>query len=146
MPRFVCAVLAAAVMAGCHVGPTTGAYGVARTASGAGVSLVVQGEHVEGEHVEGEHVDGELLAVRDSSLLVLRSRQVLLVPYWTIISARFTNTGSGLGVNLADGRAPTAEQAERLRLVSRFPQGVSPELEQRLLAAYGQSALIVAGR
>jgi hypothetical protein len=34
-----------------------------------------------------------------------------------------------------------AEVRTRLRLISRYPQGVSGELERRLLQAYGQTAV-----
>src|SRR5206468_349592 len=41
---------------------------------------------------------------------------------------------------------PSPDSATRLRLVSRFPQGLSPDLLARLLAAHGQSALKVVAR
>ena len=38
--------------------------------------------------------------------------------------------------------AKSDEARERLRLISRYPQGMSPELEARLLEAYGQSRVL----
>jgi len=42
------------------------------------------------------------------------------------------------GILIARGRIDPTHR-EQLRLVSRFPAGLSPELRARLLAAYGQT-------
>jgi hypothetical protein len=124
----------AVVVTGCHVGPNAQSYTVARTPYGARLALMVADERFE----------AELLAVRDSGLLVLRSNQLLLVPFRSIDDARSAG-GAHVGVELRDGRRPTSDEMERLRIQSRYPQGVTPELERRLLEAYGQTSLIVAG-
>ena len=50
-------------------------------------------------------------------------------------------TFSGVPVTLNNGMGPTPTDRDRLRLASRFPQGLSPDLEARLLAAHHQAAL-----
>jgi len=107
--------------------------------------------------VAGTEVQGELLEVRKEGLLVLGtlaevreegskkvpmrhsggSRRVVLVAFGGIQQARFE--GMGRGCELDDGIAPTDVVRERLRLVSRFPQGLSPELLRRLLEIHGQA-------
>lgn len=78
---------------------------------------------------------GELLEVRDSTLLVLRdTTRVLLIPIGAIRIASFPKRGS-----LIQDGSLTPGDREELRLVSRFPAGLRPELEARLLAAYGQT-------
>ena len=88
-------------------------------------------------------LDGELLAVQDTAILVLSDDEVTLIPYRAIDRATFHQLGNP---QVEDGRRPASWIRERLRLVSRFPQGVDSDLLDRLLAAYGQSELRVMGR
>jgi hypothetical protein len=44
-------------------------------------------------------------------------------------------------VNLGHRQQPSAPKRETLRLLSRFPQGLSSELRGRLLASLGQDAV-----
>jgi len=72
--------------------------------------------------------------VEDSSLLVLAGRQLIRVPLPRIQSGKAPKL-SFTGTTLK------GEARKRLRLISRYPQGVSPDLETRLLRAYGQTAV-----
>jgi len=84
-------------------------------------------------------VHGELLAVEDTALIVLSERnKVVLVPFRKVKTGDFRDLGPLLG----DGK-PSQDTVERLRLVSRFPAGLTPELRGRLLAAYGQTEVEV---
>jgi len=92
--------------------------------------------------------DAELIEIRGTGLLVLQNPgadpsssggpetrpRLRSLPYGSIRSARFEQTN----VAIADGVPPSQKDIRRLRLLSRFPQGVSPELLQALLHAYGQ--------
>jgi hypothetical protein len=78
-------------------------------------------------------VRGELLAVEDSALLVLREQRLVRVPLRAISWARFPHTNV-----LIDRRNLLPEQRDRLRQLSRFPAGVSPDVMARLLVAHGQ--------
>jgi hypothetical protein len=82
-------------------------------------------------------LEAELLAVRDTGLVVVRQGAVGLLRY------RDTNRISFVGIKPSShGGAPFSESASReIALVSRFPQGISSDLETRLLAAYGQSSM-----
>ena len=84
-------------------------------------------------------LSAELIEVRDTGVLVLAEKRFRLLPYSIIVSSR----AEGLDRSYSFGgrTAPTAETRERLRLVSRFPQGLTPELLQKLLQANGQLKL-----
>lgn len=114
------------LLAACAVGTTGGSYEPAKGPAGARVTLEVTGHR---------EVIGELLAVEDASLLLLQERQLVRVPLALIVSGnapKVSFTGRTL-------MAKSDEARERLRLISRYPQGMSPELEAMLLEAYGQS-------
>lgn len=83
---------------------------------------------------------GELLAVQDTALVVLAQDTVTLVPYRILTAGRFSQVGE------LTETPPPRDFAEKVRLVSRFPQGLTPEMLTRLLAAYGQSTLKVMAR
>lgn len=84
-------------------------------------------------------VRGELLAVEDTALIVLSERhKVVLVSISKVKTGDFRALGTLLGP-----WKPTQDIMERLRLVSRFPAGLTLELRGRLLAAYGQTELEV---
>lgn len=117
---------ALALLAACAVGTTGGSYEPAKGPAGATVTLELGGRR---------QLVGELLAVEDASLLVLQDRQLVRVPLPLIVSGKAPKV-SFTGQTLT---GKVGESRERLRLISRYPQGVSPELEARLLEAYGQS-------
>ena len=118
-----------AVIAACPVGTTARHY----TNSAEGIYVDVQ--------LVGRprvRFSGELMSVRDSTLLVLRDdyEHVVEVPIRAIRYATFDRQGT-----LIDGGQLRRRDREKLRLMSRFPNGVSPELEARLLSAHGQTTL-----
>ena len=107
------------LLGACYVGPSVKRYAPAHGPAGATVQLGLPGDRT---------VGGELLAVEDSTLLLLEARQLVRVDIASIRSLR--------GPNISTRAFGDAER-ERLRLISRYPQGVSPELEASLLRAYG---------
>jgi hypothetical protein len=125
--RYACVLSLVAALA-CHVGPSIHKFEPAASAHGVQAYLRL------GKH--GTKVEGELLAVRDSTLLVLRDgERVVVAPIRLIRSARFEKLDM-----LMEGNRLSARDRERLRLFSRFPSGLTPELEAQLLAVYGQTA------
>ena len=79
-------------------------------------------------------VAGELLAVEDSAFLLLAvDRTLVRVPLSVVRSAQAAYGGFVSPL--------TPWERERIRLASRYPDGVTPELEQHLLAAYLQQAV-----
>jgi hypothetical protein len=130
MTRMSTTVLLVALLAGCNVGPRGDATALALSPRGALIELVTR---------SGE-LEGELLEVRDDGVVLLTGAgQVTLVAHDAVRRATVENGPRGLtGFNMRSG--PTRE---RLRRLSRFPQGLSPEVEARLLSTYGQSSLVV---
>lgn len=130
LPRVACLWLLV-VVAGCPVGTTSGRFRPAQGPAGVDAQLVLDRQR--------GTVAGELLAMRDTGFVLLVGNRVTLVRYGAIRSATFPQVASAsLG-----RQPPTPAMRERLRLVSRFPQGISPELEQRLLAGYSQPTIDV---
>jgi hypothetical protein len=116
----------------CVFGPHVGSFGPANSPSGVATTL----------RVRPNTVTAELLEVRDSGLVVLNGRTVTFVPYHAIDVGTFKQRG----VVLMDGKSPSKDERNELRLVSRFPQGLTPETERRLLDAYRQSSIVVLDR
>jgi hypothetical protein len=108
----------------CMVGPSTRTFAPANWPDGIEADL----------RLKRSRIQGELLAVQDSALLVLRDDRVVLV----LLAAIRVGSFSQRGVLVENGHALRGT-LPRLRLVSRFPAGLTPELKARLLAAYGQT-------
>lgn len=128
------------LLSGCHGGPQIENFVPARTPDGLMIDIALPSKLV-----PGNHLAGELLDVREDGLLVLRepatagpagSGTVSLVPYASIRTVRAHDLPS-LRVN-CHGHPPKQEAVGQLKLMSRFPQGVSPELLASLLAAHSQ--------
>ena|GEM_PF-1071402 len=82
---------------------------------------------------------GELIAVQDDGIVLLREK-LRFVRYEYIVALEF---GEGLPqYKVKRQRTLKPDVLERIRYLSRFPQGLSPELLQKLLQAYGQNALL----
>ena len=82
---------------------------------------------------------GELIEVRDSGIIVLTDQKLSLLPYTAILSSEVDQTESRFSIS--NRMIPKPEVQTRLRLLSRFPQGLTPELMRQLLDAYGQKEL-----
>jgi hypothetical protein len=92
---------------------------------------------------------GELIEVRPEGLLILASSAapagqtpkplLRVVPFTAIMSSTFEELGGAYSVG--DGRVPQPAMRDRLRLVSRFPHGLAPELLRKLLESNGQTEL-----
>ena len=123
-------ILLAVAIAACSYGTRIGDFRPAHSPNGVNVRVTT---------TRGA-LNGELIELRDTGLVVLTAGpdQLCLIPYAQVRSTRFEQVGSSIG----DGRAPTAQQRERLRLFSRFPQGMSPQVLETLLKAYGQTELL----
>ena len=140
--------LATVTLSACAVGMHVRDFQPARGAEGVGATV----------RTPTATLTGELLEVRDSGLLLLTrddaaashaapqqdKGQIRLIPYSAIARAQFAQLGAR--TDLDNGRPPSPGLRERLRLVSRFPDGLSPAVEADLLKAYGQSAVREVGR
>ena len=123
-----CLALAASVAViaamACFTGPSV--RGFQPAVSGHGVETTIDAGRLT--------LVGELLEASDSGFVVLESNGLMYTPYSLVHKARFSDMGS-----YGSGR-PAPGVLQRLRLLSRFPQGMSPQTLQLLLAASGQSA------
>lgn len=85
-------------------------------------------------------LEAELLAVQDSALLVLDDSIIKLVPLRLIRIAELEERGANATIYHGSLKG---RNRERLRLLSRYPQGVTPDLMTHLLSAYSQAAVEV---
>lgn len=124
----LCLGVLALQVAGCSMGPKVADWAPAAQAQGANISLDLRG---------GQKVYGELLAVDSTQFLVREPGRIVRVSFDAVGSGESFRTQIVAGV-------PGRELRRQLRLMSRYPQGVSPELEHELLLAYGQDAVLTA--
>jgi hypothetical protein len=111
----------------CHHGVTVESFPPARTPKG------VTGQ------VKTTRADYnvELIEVRDAGIVILSAQTLHLIPFSAITSSHF----DGIGDSISNRKAPSAKVRERLRLLSRFPPGLTLELLQNLLTAHAQTQL-----
>ena len=86
---------------------------------------------------EQRQFSGELIEVRDTGIVIDAAQQLRLLPYSAIASSHFENTN----LEIKNRRTPEPDVRDHLRLVSRFPQGLSTDLLKQLLNANGQTDL-----
>lgn len=82
---------------------------------------------------------GELLAVQEEGLLGRTGDRVWLAPNPLLRRGEVATRGMRASFS---GRLRGSTR-ERFRLLSRFPQGVTPDVLQQVLAAYGQDSVQV---
>jgi hypothetical protein len=126
MKPFFTALVAMSMVTGCRFGPKIEQVSLARSPRGA-MYEVTKFVGV---------VNGELLAVIDDGLVVLEGQRMVTVPFSEIRDARTSELGSDYRVR--DGKRPNPQLMARLRRVSHFPQGITPEIQARLLTLYPQ--------
>lgn len=78
-------------------------------------------------------VEGELLTARDDEILMLADDGIVRIPLSSLRRAEFAEP------SIRFNGAPGEKLLERLRIHSRFPQRLEPEVLQRLLARYDQT-------
>lgn len=110
-----------------NVGPRAERLTVATSPSGTIADIRVR------DH--GELFTGELLEVRDTALVVLSGGRVTVVPVSAIRRVTFRDSA----IYLDGGDVFGVGELSELRLLSRFPQGITPPLMSALLAALGQT-------
>jgi len=132
-----------ASIAGCHFGPQIKNLETARRPEG--VEVIV---HLTGGESTGSPPRGELLDVRRESILINVWREpnagYASPRLVTLVDNRFVDhvDAGPFGRLDPDGRSAEGDRA-RLRRVSRFPQGLAPDLLEELLKAQGQESLAI---
>jgi hypothetical protein len=138
----VCLSLAAVSLSACHVGPQIKDLDLANNPEGATVEVEVS---LAGGQ-DKLKFEGELLEIRDDGIVfsgasAKDAEDVLIFVAWNS-AARVRATEFG-GYRAEVGRSLewSADTKERFRLISRFPQGITPEIMDGLLAAHRQEQL-----
>ena len=127
-------VAALPALSACTMGSRPATFGPARMPQGVEARVAL------GAPRDRAAIVAELLSVTDSGLVVLSADRRLLHLHWPAI--RYA-TFRQISVELNGGTPPDARARERLRLVSRFPQGMSAELTGRLLESVGREEMEV---
>ena len=121
------------LLAGCIVGPRISRLDFVRTGQGIQAAVTARTDSA-----LGLRLAGELLAVEPGGLLLLTDRNAIVrIGYGDIDSTTFSSLKR---LNWTGG-APPADVASEIRLLSRFPQGVSEELMAALLETHGQDSV-----
>ena len=140
-------------ISGCHVGPQIENLEHARRPEGITTSIALRDGTAERKRVEGELLevrkDGLLLNAREAGEAPVVKRHVVFVPYTAMVNVSLEK----LKLSVLDNKNTWNESAastrslerdrETLRLLSRFPQGLSRPLLEELLAAEGQTSVDV---
>src|SRR5712692_3237517 len=82
----------------------------------------------------------ELLTLSDTALLLVRNNRIVLARYGAGTDVVFPALPEQYAIR---GQPPAGAVREQLRLLSRFPSGISPSLLTQLLRAYRQDSLDV---
>lgn len=131
-----------ALLSACHVGPRIDQIHAARLPAGAYVLIEIAQSGTQ----KKQKYEGELLEVRDDGLVVaLRSdsihdTHIAFVP-WNIVYKVKASTLPGIQSTTPHGERRRKIAIKEFRIVSRYPQGLSPELLDRLLASFDQKAM-----
>jgi hypothetical protein len=124
------ATVAAFALAGCHMGSSGANLPVANQPGGAHVSL---------RTTRGAY-SGELLAVQDDGVIISGDR-IMFAPFSSIVELSLEKMGGQYRLGTAE--VPRGEKLARFRAVSRFPQGLTPNIRAVLLARTSQTEIAV---
>lgn len=130
------------LLSACHVGPLIDQIHAAREPGGACVLI----EIAQWGTQKKQKYEGELLEVRDDGLVValqsdsIRDTHIAFVP-WNIVYRVKATTLPGIQSTTPQTERRREIAIKEFRIVSRYPQGLSPELLDRLLASFDQKAM-----
>ncbi len=116
------------LLAACHVGIGLDEFMPANKPTGIHTSI----------QSTKARIRGELLGVTDTSLVLRTEREIVSVHYDAFLSVRFAQRRQ---LNVDFARWPNREAREELRVLSRFPQGISKDVLEQLLAVHQQNRL-----
>jgi len=134
--------LAAVSLSACHVGPQIKDLDLASSPEGATVEV-----HVSAADGQDKlKFEGELLEIRDDGIVFSGAStddaddELIFVAWNRATRVRATEFG-GYRAEVGRSLEWSVKTKERFRLISRFPQGISPEIMDGLLAAHRQERL-----
>jgi hypothetical protein len=134
--------LAAVSLSACHVGPQIKDLDLANNPEGA--TIEVQVSPANGQ--DKLKFEGELLAIRDDGIVFSGANtdddddELIFVAWNRATRVRATEFG-GYRAEVGQSLEWSVKTKERFRLISRFPQGISPEIMEGLLTAHRQEGL-----
>jgi hypothetical protein len=134
--------LASVALYACHVGPQIKDLDLANNPEGATVEVQV----LPADDQDKQKFEGELLEIRDDGIVFSGASsddaddELIFVAWSRAARVRATEFG-GYRAEVGRSLEWSAETKERFRLISRFPQGISPEIMDGLLAAHRQEEL-----
>lgn len=145
--KYLIVIIVLVLVSSCSTGIEVDDFKPAQGPAGVQMELKLNGDVIDGDKIEGELLavrpDGVLLSVTGFTGHDSSAKSVVLIPFWMMNTAELEQMG----------RARVESKGEkneivlnRLRLVSRFPQGMSDELLADLMEAYGQSELQIPHR
>ena len=129
-------------LSACHVGPQIKDLDLANNPEGATVEVRV----LPANGQDKQKFEGELLEIRDDGIVFSGAGsddtddELIFVAWSRAARVRATEFG-GYRAEVGRSLEWSAETKERFRLISRFPQGISPEIMDGLLAAHRQEEL-----
>lgn len=122
------ALLAPLVAGACYFGPSVENFPPATAPGGADVTV----------RLRRRAVQAELIAVSDSALVVRDEARLLRVRWADVEYVRVARFGE-----FYPYRAGAPRELDQLRRVSRFPQGLTPQIERTMLGALGRDSIEV---
>ena len=138
----VCLSLAAVSLCACHVGPQIKDLDLANNPEGATVEVEVSLR----DSQDKLKFEGELLEIRDDGFVFSGASAedaenlLIFVAWKSAVRVRATEFG-GYRAEVGRSLEWSPDTKERFRLISRFPQGITPEIMDGLLAAHRQEQL-----
>ena len=126
-PLMLAACVVLVPVVGCNVGPGIATYAPAHEPNGMRVTV----------RTPADFAMGELIDVRDSAVVVLAAGDLVLIPLRLVSDLRFPHQGT----MPRQGKHLTADHRAMLRKVSRFPQGMTPDIEARFLSELGRPSM-----
>lgn len=133
------------VTVGCSTSVEVKDFKPAQAPHGIQMELSLNGDVLDGNKIEGELLavrgDGVLLNVADYPDSTAPGNTIVLIPFWMMDRAKLEQMGSAKVES--QGEEANELYLARLRLVSRFPQGLSDELLAKLLTETGQGEVAV---
>ncbi len=122
-------------ISGCIFGPRASNYAPASRAAGLTAAITLHGS----VSSDRTMLSGEVLSVRRDAITILSADGMITVYLSAIEEARFVEDTT---IKVDKGTI-SFERLERLRLQSRFPQGMTSEVEARLLEKHGWNEILV---
>lgn len=132
-------------LAGCSTSVEVKDFKPAQGPQGIQMELTLNGDVIDGNKLSGEllavHDDGVLLNVDDYPNSANAANTVVLIPYWMMDTAKLEQMGRAKVES--QGEEKNKVYLDRLRLLARFPQGLSEDLLTKLLTEMGQEQVEV---